>query len=79
MGFVNWGGNSAGTRAQVALRIVVSALGMVMTKGNVEINFPQKQLTDDGVFEPSEQQSAVVKAQLDEIVKLSAALAPLRG
>lgn len=56
-----------------------SALGMVMTKGNVEINFPQKQLTDDGVFEPNEQQSAVVKAQLDEIVKLSAALAPLRG
>lgn len=79
VGFVNWGGNSAGTRAQVALRVVVSALGLVMTKGNVEINFPQKQLTDDGIFEPNEQQSAVVKAQLDEIVKLSEALAPLRG
>ena len=50
-----------------------------MTKGNVEINFPQKQLTDDGIFEPNEQQSAVVKAQLDEIVKLSEALTPLRG
>ncbi|SKZ70546.1 Uncharacterised protein [Mycobacteroides abscessus subsp. abscessus] len=57
----------------------MSALGLVMTKGNVEINFPQKQLTDDGIFEPNEQQSAVVKAQLDEIVKLSEALAPLRG
>lgn len=79
VGFVNWGGNSGGTRAQVALRVVVSALGLVITKGNVEINFPQKQLTDDGVFEPNDQQRMVIEAQLDEIVFLSKALTPLRS
>ncbi len=79
VGFVNWGGNSAGTRAQAALRPVISALGMVLTKGNIEINFPQKQLTDDGEFEPNEQQHTVLGLQLDEIVRLDAALRPLRA
>ncbi len=79
VGFVNWGGNSGGTRAQVAFRVVVSALGLVITKGNVEINFPQRQLTDDGEFEPNEQQRLVLTSQLNEIVKLSEALAPLHS
>lgn len=79
VGFVNWGGNSGGTRAQAAFRVVVSALGLVLTKGNVEINFPQRQVTDDGEFEPNEQQRTVLGLQLDEIVKLSEALAALHG
>ena len=49
-----------------------------MTKGSVEINFPQKQLTDDAEFEPNEQQRDVLKLQLDEIVKLGEVLKPLR-
>ncbi|MGV9858267.1 NADPH-dependent FMN reductase [Gordonia sp. NPDC003425] len=79
VGFVNWGGISGGTRAQVALRVVVTALGLVLTRGNVEINFPQKQLTDDGVFEPSDQQTAVLAAQLDEIAAVAEALRPFRS
>ncbi|MFT4199555.1 NADPH-dependent FMN reductase [Gordonia sp. (in: high G+C Gram-positive bacteria)] len=78
VGFVNWGGNSAGTRAQVALRPVVTGLGMVMTKGNVEINFPQKQVDDEGRFVPNEQQAAVLQAQFDEMLALDQALRPLR-
>lgn len=78
VGFVNWGGNSGGSRAQAALRPVVSLLGMVMTMGNIEINFPGEQITD-GVFEPNEQQSTVLEAQLNEIAKLAEALTPLRG
>ena len=66
VGFINWGGNSGGTRAQAALRIVVTALGMISTRGSVEINFPHKQLVD-GVFTPNEQQANVLKAQLDEL------------
>lgn len=77
VGFVNWGGNSGGTRAQAALRPVVVQLGMVMTMGNIEINMPGNQITD-GVFEPNDQQQAVVASQLDEIEKLSKLLAPLR-
>jgi len=75
VGFVNWGGNSGGTRAQLALRPVVGALGMVLTHGNVEINFPNFQ---DGKFQPTEQQATVLKMQLDELLKLDAALKPLR-
>ena len=78
VGFVNWGGNSGGTRAQVALRVVVTALGMVMTKGNVEINFPQRQVNDDGEFEPNDQQQTVLSLQLEELSKLDQALKPLR-
>jgi NAD(P)H-dependent FMN reductase len=77
VGFVNWGGNSGGTRAQAAFRVVVTALGMVLTRGSVEINFPQRQLTESREFEPNEQQRLVLGAQLNEIVKLSQALAPL--
>jgi NAD(P)H-dependent FMN reductase len=64
--FINWGGNSGGTRAQAALRIVVTALGMISTRGSVEINFPQKQIAD-GVFTPNEQQANVLKTQLEEL------------
>lgn len=78
VGFVNWGGNSGGTRAQASLRPVVAALGMVMTHGMIEINFPGTHI-EDGVFSPNEQQSTVLQLQLDELVKLDTALRPLRG
>ena len=78
VGFVNWGGNSGGTRAQTALRPVVGALGMVMTKGNIEINFPQRQISDEGEFVPNEQHTQVLKLQLDELLALDEALRPLR-
>ena len=78
VGFVNWGGNSAGTRAQAALKPVVAALGLVITMGNIEINFPQKQLSEASEFEPNGQQRDVLKLQLDEILALSEALKPSR-
>lgn len=77
VGFVNWGGNSGGTRAQTALRTVVGALGLVLTKGNIEINRPQMQLVD-GAFVPNEQQATVLGLQLDELLALDEALTPLR-
>ncbi|MFT3715803.1 MAG: NADPH-dependent FMN reductase [Gordonia sp. (in: high G+C Gram-positive bacteria)] len=74
---VNWGGNSGGTRAQTAIRPVLAALGLVATKGSIEINFPQQQIAD-GVFTPNEQQASVVQLQLDELITLDEALHPLR-
>jgi NAD(P)H-dependent FMN reductase len=76
VGFVNWGGNSGGTRAQTALQPVVASLGMPMTKGNIEINFPGKQL-EDGAFVANEQQRTVIGLMLDEIAAYDAALKPL--
>lgn len=78
VGFVNWGGNSGGTRAQAALRPVVTQLGMVMTHGQIEINFAGQQLAD-GVFSPNEQQQTVLILMLDEMFKLDPVLRPLRG
>jgi NAD(P)H-dependent FMN reductase len=77
VGFVNWGGNSGGTRAQAALRPVVTQLAMVMTRGMIEINFPGTQL-ENGVFTPNEQQETVLKLQFDELLALDSALRPLR-
>ena len=78
VGFVNWGGNSGGTRAQAALRPVANSLGMVMTHGQIEINFPHGEVKD-GVFEPNEQQQTVLQSQLDELLSLDAVLRPTRG
>lgn len=78
VGFINYGGTSGGTRAGAALKPTITLLGMVLTHGNVEINMPWEQLVD-GKFEPNEQQQKVLQSQLDEIVKLDEALAPLRG
>lgn len=78
VGFVNWGGNSGGTRAQAALRPVVTMLGMVMTHGLVEINFPWGQI-EEGVFSPDEQQTNVLQSEFDEIIKLNEVLGALRG
>ncbi len=77
VGFINWGGNSGGTRAQAALRPVVAVLGMPMPRGNVEINFPATQV-EDGVFIPNDQQTTVLGSQLDELIALREAFAPLR-
>lgn len=75
--FVNWGGNSGGTRAQAALRPVVTALGMVMTHGLIEANGPQAQI-EDGEFVPNEQQEQVLGLIFDELVQLDEALKPLQ-
>ncbi len=77
VGFVNWGGNSGGTRAQAALRPVVNSLGMVMTHGQIEINFPHGQIEND-VFQPNEQQQSVLQSQLDELLSLDEVLRPVR-
>jgi len=77
-GLVNWGGNSGGTRAQAALRPVLAAVGLVATRGSLEINFPLTHLDENRVFTPNEQQATVLQLMLDELVKLDAALKPLR-
>lgn len=76
--FVSYGGVSAGTRGVVALKPVIAALGLVPTLANVEINFPGNQLGDEGDFQPSESQRTKLDSAADELVAVSAALAPLR-
>lgn len=79
LGTVSYGGISGGTRGVTALRVPEVAVGLVPTTANVEIPWAAKQISDDGVFEPNEHQERMLKAQLDELVALEAALAPLRA
>ena len=77
VGFVSYGGVSAGTRGVVALTTTTSGFGMVKVGANVEINFPQKMLVD-GVFIPGEKEEALIVKELSELVELSELLKPSR-
>lgn len=77
VGYVSYGGVSAGTRGVEALTAVTSGLGMVRTGAAVEINFPGQRI-HDGVFQPSEKETAVLGHLFDELEPLAAALRPLR-
>jgi len=77
VGFVSYGGVSAGTRSVVALEQVIAGLGLVKVGANVEINFPGTKLVD-GVFTPGEKESALIEKELDELVDLSEVLKPSR-
>lgn len=77
VGFVSYGGVSAGSRGVTALEPAILTVGLVRTGASVEIPFAGKSVAD-GVFSPDEKVSAILGKQLEELVGLSTALAPLR-
>jgi NAD(P)H-dependent FMN reductase len=79
LGTVSYGGVSGGTRGVTAIRVPVTAVGLIPTTSNVEIPWAARQIDDEGSFEPNEHQERMLAAQLDEIVALDHALAPLRA
>ena len=77
-GLVSYGGVSAGLRAATALKPVLAALRMVPVVEAATIPFFTQFLTEDGDFVPNEQLAAGGTAMLDELLRLTAALRPLR-
>jgi NAD(P)H-dependent FMN reductase len=77
VGFVSYGGVSGGSRGVMALEPVLTVVGMVKTGAAVEIPFAATQLTD-GVFTPSDKDTAILGKVLTEIDTLAVALRPLR-
>lgn len=77
LGFVSYGGVSAGTRSVTALESAVVGLGLVRAGAAVEISFPGSNLVD-GEFKPTEKLSAILAKEFDELVELSTVLAPLQ-
>jgi NAD(P)H-dependent FMN reductase len=77
VGLVSYGGISGGLRAVQAIKPVVSALRMTPAVDAVTIPMVQSMVTD-GTFEPTDIVAASAKTMLDELVKLAAALEPLR-
>lgn len=76
--FVSYGGVSGGTRSVNALRITLSALGMVPLAGAVHIPFVPRHM-EDGQFVPAEGLESSVVSVLDELLKWSEAIRSLRG
>ncbi len=78
VGFVSYGGVSAGTRAVTAIRPVVNALRMWPATAAVNVPLYQ-QFLQDSAFVPNETVTGSVKPMLDELRQVTVALAPLRG
>jgi NAD(P)H-dependent FMN reductase len=79
VGLVSYGGVSGGTRAAQMVKQVVTTLKMTPLPEAVAIPFVAKLIDDDGEFVPNETIEQSAKAMLDELVRVSVALAVLRG
>ena len=78
VGFVSYGGVSAGSRGVVGLEPVLTTVALVKTSANVEIPFVATHISDGGAFEPEGRQEEILIKQLDELATLVVALNPLR-
>ena len=79
VGFVSYGGVSAGTRAVQMAKQVVTTLKMVPLPEAVSIPFVAQFLDDEGHLQPNETMDTAADAMLDELLRYADALAPLRG
>jgi NAD(P)H-dependent FMN reductase len=78
VGFVSYGGISGGLRAVQSLKPVVTTLNMFPLPASVALPFVANSIVD-GVLEPGELALGSAKSMLDELARVSAALAPLRA
>ncbi len=78
VGFVSYGGISGGLRAVQSLKAVLTTLNMFPLPGSVALPFVAHSI-QDGALRPDELAAGSAKAMLDELVRVSAALAPLRA
>jgi NAD(P)H-dependent FMN reductase len=75
---VSYGGVSGGTRAAAAFSVVAGALGMLRSRAALEMNFPGTRVLD-GAFDPTESEETRLDAIAADLLRLDAALRPLRG
>jgi NAD(P)H-dependent FMN reductase len=78
VGFVSYGGVSAGTRAAVMLEPVLIALQMTALAQAVHIPFVARFIDDEGDVEANEVMEKSADALLDELARVNDALRPLR-
>jgi NAD(P)H-dependent FMN reductase len=78
VGFVSYGGVAAGTRAAEMLKQVVTTLKMMPVTEAVSIPFVFQLVDEDSVLQANEVMIAAAKGMLDELVRVEAALRPLR-
>src|SRR5690606_2762411 len=78
VGFVSYGGVSAGTRAVVSTRVVVTNLKMVPMVETVAIPFIQQFIDEAGNLQPNQIMEKAATAMLDELARWEETLRPLR-
>ena len=78
VGFVSYGGISGGLRSVQMAKPVITTLRMMPIPEAVSVPFYAKLVTD-GTFAPGESAERSATAMLDELLKWTGALAPLRG
>jgi NAD(P)H-dependent FMN reductase len=78
VGLVSYGGVSAGTRAAQMLKPVLVGLKMTPLFEAVSIPFVARFIDDEGELQANEVMEQAADAMLDELVRVGAALAPLR-
>ena len=77
VGLASYGGISGGQRAAYAIKPALVALRMVPVDDAVAIRDVRRHIVD-GVLQPEDGQARAAASMLDELAKLSVALAPLR-
>lgn len=77
VGFVSYGGVSAGLRGVQMTKLTVTALGMMPIPQAVSIPFFEKLMQEDGTFNPGEVQEKASTLMLTELAKWASALQPL--
>ena len=78
-GIFSYGGVSGGLRAAQALKPLLAAVGIMPIPEGVALPMYQKLLDENGAFSASEQVAGGAKAMLDELLRWSEALKPLRA
>jgi NAD(P)H-dependent FMN reductase len=78
VGLVSYGGVAAGARAAQMIKQVLTTLKMVPLTEAVTIPFVTQFIDDDGVLRPNDIMNTSSAAMLDELVRWTDTLAPLR-
>lgn len=79
VGFVSYGGVSAGVRSVQMAKQVVTTLRMFPVPEAVAIPFVAQFIDDEGRVRPNEVMEGATKGMLDELVRVEEALRPLRA
>src|ERR1700761_6091627 len=79
VGFVSYGGVSAGTRAAQMIKQVVTTLKMMPLFESVSIPFVSHFIGEGGEFTPNDVMEKAADAMLAELRRVSDAMAPLRA
>ena len=79
LGLVSYGSVSAGTRAAQMIKQVAVYLKLFTVAEAVSIPFVSRRIGEDGAFVPDEMVEKAAAGMLDELVRLEAALRPLRA